>query len=266
MVDAGAVSPGNHRACTPLPAGSMAGSIGVVERGDCTFETKVVNAQAAGAVAVIIGNNVAGPPVAPGGLVTTSIPAVQVENLSYQALVDTIADNGDTATEGVIRAGTEMYLNDDWTDIVAGFSSRGPSQYDMLLPTFAAPGVNILAAGAEGPGEPNEYLVIQGTSMSSPHGAGAAALIRALNPDWSPSEIRSALAATGETDLVKEDGVTTADPFDIGGGRINLASASNVGLVLDETHANFVAANPNVGGDPATLNLPAVLDRDCAGL
>lgn len=266
MVDAGAVSPGNHRACSALPAGSMAGSIGVVERGDCTFQIKVENAQAAGAVAVIIGNNVAGPPVAPGGLETTTIPAVQTDLGSYQALVDTIADNGATPTEGVIRAGTEMYLNDDWTDIVAGFSSRGPSQYDMLLPTFAAPGVNILAAGAEGPGEPNEYLVIQGTSMSSPHGAGAAALLRALNPDWTPSEIRSALAASGETALVKEDGATPADPFDIGGGRINLASASTVGLVLDESHANFVAANPGVGGDPATLNLPALVDRDCAGI
>ena len=266
MVDAGTVSPGNERACSALPANSMSGAIGVVERGDCTFQVKVENAQAAGAVAVIIGNNVAGPPVAPGGLETTTIPAVQTDIESYQALVATIADNADTPTEGVIRAGTEMYLNDDWTDIVAGFSSRGPSQYDMLLPTFAAPGVNILAAGADGPGGPNEYLVIQGTSMSSPHGAGAAALLRALNPDWTPSEVRSALAGTGDTALVKEDGATPADPFDIGGGRINLASASTVGLVLDESHDNFVAANPGVGGDPATLNLPAVLDRDCAGL
>ena len=265
LVDAGAVSPGNHRACSSLPAGSMAGSIGVIERGDCTFQIKVENAQAAGAVGVILGNNVAGPPVAPGGLATTTIPAVQTSNADYQALVDTIADNGATATEGVIRAGTDLYLDDSWTDIVGGFSSRGPSQYDMLLPTFAAPGVNILAAGADGAGEPNEYLVLQGTSMSSPHGAGAAALLRALNPDWTPSEVRSALAATGDTALVKEDGTTAADPFDIGGGRINLASASTVGLVLDETHANFVAANPGVGGDPATLNLPAVMDRDCAG-
>ncbi|NLG19943.1 MAG: S8 family serine peptidase [Actinomycetales bacterium] len=265
MVDAGAVAPGNHRACTALPAGSMTGAIGVIERGDCTFQLKVENAQAAGAVAVVIGNNVGGPPVAPGGLETTTIPAVQTDNVSYQALVDTIADNGATPTEGVIRAGTEMYLNDDWTDIVAGFSSRGPSQYDMLLPTFAAPGVNILAAGAEVDGDPNQYLVLQGTSMSSPHGAGAAALLRALNPEWTPSEVRSALAATGDTDLTKENATTPADPFDIGSGRINLANASTVGLVLDETHANFVAANPGVGGDPATLNLPAVLNRDCAG-
>lgn len=265
MVDAGAVAPGNHRACSALPAGSMTGAIGVVERGDCTFQIKVENAQAAGAVAVIIGNNVSGPPVAPGGLETTTIPGVQTDNESYQALVAAIADNGATPTEGVIRAGTEMYLNDDWIDIVGGFSSRGPSQYDMLLPTFAAPGVNILAAGAEVGGDPNQYLVLQGTSMSSPHGAGAAALLRALNPDWTPSEVRSALASSADTALTKENGTTAADPFDIGGGRINLASASTVGLVLDESHANFVSANPSVGGDPATLNLPAVLDRDCAG-
>ena len=59
---------GNFRACTALPAGSMTGAIAFVERGDCTFAIKVDNAAAAGAVGVIIGNNVGGPPSAPGGL------------------------------------------------------------------------------------------------------------------------------------------------------------------------------------------------------
>src|SRR5699024_5223641 len=59
---------------------------------------------------------------------------------------------------------------------------------------------------------------------------------------------------------------TAADPFDIGSGRINLHSASRVGLVLDESIEDMVAANPSIGGDPATLNLPAMVKHACGGV
>jgi hypothetical protein len=86
----------------------------------------------------------------------------------------------------------------------------------------------------------------------------------ALHPDWSPAEIRSALAATADTaGIRKENGITPADPFDIGSGRLNLERASRIGLVLDESHADFLAANPATGGDPRTLNVPAMVDQEC---
>ena len=110
---------------------------------------------------------------------------------------------------------------------MAGFSSRGPngSAFDIIKPDVTAPGVAILAAttpeqSAAGgvQGELFEYL--QGTSMSSPHVAGIAALLKEANPDWSPAAIRSALVTTARQDVVKEDGATPADPFDFGGGHI----------------------------------------------
>ena len=85
--------------------------------------------------------------------------------------------------------------------------------------------------------------IISGTSMASPHIAGTAALLKQAHPTWTDAEVLSAIMTTGTYDVRKEDGVTPADSNDIGGGRVQVAAAVNAGLVLDETAANFQAAN-----------------------
>ena len=146
-----------------------------------------------------------------------------------------------------------------YADIMADFSSRGPSRFELLKPDYVAPGVSILAAVAADGGNAVTYDLLQGTSMSSPHGAGAAALMVALNPNWSVAEIKSALAASADPDvLLDNDLAAEADPFDEGSGLLNLTLASRVGLVLDETIENYEAANPAIGGDPKTLNQPSM--------
>jgi subtilisin family serine protease len=261
---AGLVDPGNVRGCTGFPADAFDGVIALIERGDCTFETKVNNASNAGAVAAIVFNDVAGPPISMGFNVLPDIPSVMIDVTDGVALRDLIVENDPTPVEVHLDASTHLIIDEDWEDIVAGFSSRGPSQFDVLAPTFAAPGVNILAAGREIDGDPDNYATIQGTSMSSPHGAGAGALLMALHPDWSPAQVRSALAMTADPEgLVKEDGETATDPLDVGSGRLDLAQAGRIGLVLDETHQNFADANPATGGDPRTLNVPGLVDQEC---
>jgi subtilisin family serine protease len=263
---AGLVDPGNERGCNAFPPGAFAASMALIQRGDCTFAVKVNNATAAGASAVVVFNHQGGPPITMGGLEGTAIPAVFIDRGNGNELRDFIVANAPTPTSARINAGASVVINDDWQDIMAGFSSRGPSQFEMLAPTFTAPGVNILAAGAAAPGDPVRYVFMQGTSFSSPHGAGAGALMTALHPNWTPAEIRSALASSADQDgILKEDAETPADPFDMGSGRLNLDKAGRVGLVLDETHANFVAANPATGGDPKTLNLPAMVNMECVG-
>ena len=86
--------------------------------------------------------------------------------------------------------------------------------------------------------------------MSSPHVAGAGALLMQQHPDWTPAEIQSALMLTATTAVLKEDGASPADPFDMGSGRIQARAANAAGLVLDETIANYMAADPATGGDP----------------
>jgi hypothetical protein len=148
-------------------------------------------------------------------------------------------------------------------DRVTAFSSRGPGG-DALKPDVTAPGLHILAgttptpeSPAEGPAG-NYFQAIAGTSMSSPHVAGSAALVAALHPGWTPGQIKSALMTTAKTaGVTKTDGTTPADPFDVGGGRIDLTKAGDPGLTFDETAADFAAS----GADPMNridLNAPSV--------
>lgn len=160
---------------------------------------------------------------------------------------------------GSFTAGT---ARDGQPDVIADFSSRGPAG-GFIKPDITAPGVQILAGHTPTPedipgGPPGEYFqAIAGTSMSAPHVAGAGLLVLAEHPGWTPGQVRSALMTTAVTDLVKEDGETPADPFDMGAGRIDLAAARDPGLVMDETARRFLTLT----ADPVRsidLNLPSV--------
>ncbi len=113
------------------------------------------------------------------------------------------------------------------------------------------------------PSSPPTYTTISGTSMSSPHAAGAAALVRQVRPDWTASEVKSALMLTATNTGTKEDEETPWDADDVGNGRVVVSNAVNAGLVMDETIANYRAANPATGGDVKTLNIPSVRNVDC---
>ena len=95
--------------------------------------------------------------------------------------------------------------------------------------------------------------------MSSPHIAGSAALLFALHPDWTPGQVKSALMTTAKTaGVVKEDGTTPADPFDFGGGRVNLNVAGNPGLTFDESAGDYAAAAVDTARRGSTSTPPSV--------
>ena len=163
-------------------------------------------------------------------------------------------------------SGTEPMLNFRTADVLAYFSSRGPdlTAPDMVKPNLTAPGRAVFAAYDEGESDAEQdYQIIQGTSMSSPHVAGSGALLKALHPSWTPMQIQSALMTTADVHHYKEDGVTQANPFEMGAGRIDLPVAARAALLLDENGDNFKAANPGTGGDPKTLNLSSLGDSSC---
>ncbi len=105
--------------------------------------------------------------------------------------------------------------------------------------------------------------MMSGTSMASPHHAGAAVLLRQLRPTWTVPEMKSALEMTARQEVFLEDQVTPANAFARGGGRVQVDRAARAGLVLHETKARFMAANPVAGGDPAALNLPSMARGKC---
>ncbi|MGH3678961.1 MAG: S8 family serine peptidase [Natronosporangium sp.] len=254
---------GNPNGCVAFPAGSFAGSVALIPFGTCTLDTKVDRAAAAGAEAVLLFDNQPGPPIFGGGLEGTTVPAFTLDRADGERLRDFTVDTADPV-QVQIGVATELVRDPAYADTVAWFSARGPSQFDLLAPTFAAPGVNVLAAYRAIDGDPVQYFFNRGTSMAAPHGTGAGALLAALHPDWSPARIRSALASTADpTGIRDQDGAAQADPFTVGSGRLDLDRAGRVGLVLDETHADFLAANPARGGDPRTLNVPSMVDQRC---
>ncbi|WP_324295606.1 S8 family serine peptidase [Rheinheimera sp. UJ51] len=163
--------------------------------------------------------------------------------------------------------------NADW---LAPFSSRGPSSStaEALIPAVAAPGVSIYAAYADekpfvDTPTTADFTFLSGTSMASPHVAGAMALLRQAQPTWSATEIQSALAMTADNvvqyrRLNSATGdVELASTYRAGTGRINVENAVNAGLVMDETAANFRAADPENGGAVHKLNLPQLVNFSC---
>lgn len=144
-------------------------------------------------------------------------------------------------------------------------SARGPdlSVPDLLKPEVAAPGVNILAAWANVDDKVTDWAELSGTSMAAPHIAGLTALLREIHPDWTPAELRSAIVLTGAA--TKDQNGAPADLFAQGGGRAVAGSAALAGFVLDADEAAYRAADPAAGGDPSTLNLPALVSQRCVG-
>ena len=152
-------------------------------------------------------------------------------------------------------------------DVVSDYSSRGPfavgGQF-IVKPDITAPGTDILAAYAANAGGATATSIQNGTSMSGPHLSGAAVLLRAVRPEWSPTEVRSAINLTSKLEgLIRADG-STVDAWDLGSGRVDLTRAALSGIVLDESDANFLAANPGAGGDMSTLNLASIASANCA--
>ncbi|SDX27826.1 PA domain-containing protein [Lysobacter enzymogenes] len=247
--------------CAGFAPGAFAGAIAVVRRGTCNFSVKANNATAAGAIAVVIANNqvTSATPSVPG----TTVPVFLAAQDDSNALRDFAAGNGNVSTGGIGYPPTPI---PNTPDVLAAFSSRGPATgLNLIKPDVAAPGVSVLAvlAGTTIGGSENLVGLLSGTSMASPHQAGAAALLRQARPDWTAAEIKSALMMTAKQEVFREDGVTQADPFDTGSGRIQVDQAVNAGLVLNETTARYQAADPAAGGDPATLNLASMEQSAC---
>ncbi|MBV8201730.1 MAG: S8 family serine peptidase, partial [Acidobacteria bacterium] len=186
-------------------AGAIHGSIALIMRGSCSFQKKVANAQAAGAIGAIVFNNVPGDPTlinmsGDGVSPPITIPALFVSNDTGMLLAGATGVNATLAEASA-------------ADTLASFSSRGPrggGSFPIgLKPDVAAPGLAIPSTqaglvcmtAAQGCITPTpsgiipggQVLILSGTSMATPHTAGTMALLRELHPDWSVEELKALL-------------------------------------------------------------------------
>ncbi|MEX1358541.1 MAG: S8 family serine peptidase [Gaiellaceae bacterium] len=226
--------------CTAIST-PLAGKIALIDRGVCTFSTKVRNAQTAGAVGVLIVNNVAGDPVgmAHDGGVFPTIPAAMLG----KAEGNSIKPSGTATVDGT---SPEEFITDN-EDIIAGFSSRGPTPFTYLIkPDVTAPGVNVYSSVFNEETGELGFAYFQGTSMATPHLAGSAALLLDLHPGWSPADVKSALVQTAKRPVW--DHVSGTAPTGVltrGGGRVDLDAADATPLTFAPASVSFGAWSGN---------------------
>ena len=166
------------------------------------------------------------------------IPAVMVSQADGAAL------RASGATSVTIAATFSEFLTTNG-DILAGFSSQGPTNVDYAIkPDLTSVGVNVLSSEAcdtsGACGNDGDWAFYAGTSMSSPHVAGSAAVIRGLHPTWTPAQIKSALVNT--SDLVVRNAfnaLTTVGPQAQGAGREDLSEAASTDATFWPTSASF---------------------------
>lgn len=145
-------------------------------------------------------------------------------------------------------------------DRLSSFSGRGPVvPLGVNKPDITGPGASIRAAGLA---DNSAYTTMSGTSMSAPHVAGSAALLRSIHPTHSPDEVISALMLTARPSVTEFSLPTT--PHDQGSGMVDVALAARAGLYLDVPVGGFNTprANPYTGG-AQNINLPSLAHGAC---
>jgi minor extracellular serine protease Vpr len=236
---AGNVDPSNPAACNPFEADSLASGIAIVFRGAnapgddaCTFVDKVSNVKTGGALGIVVINNVSGDPITMGGLEDLAYPSVMISLDNGEKLIDAYTE-GATVTIGAIR---DLDLP---VGTISQFSSRGPNIDDSILkPDITAPGSPILSAGLET--FPPEVVSASGTSMASPHVAGAAAVLIHHRPGLTAKQYKSILMTSANpSSVIGDSGLTEAPLYARGAGALDLEAALNMAVSVDK---------PSIGG------------------
>lgn len=182
-------------ACNPLPAGSLTGKIALIRRGGCTFHVKSLNAMNAGAIGVVLYNNGPGRFSATvAGTPAITIPVVTI-SASEGALIDERLAVGDVFLTWTDQSGS---FPNPTGGLISSFSSYGLSPDLNVKPDIGAPGGLIYSTF---PLEEGGYATLSGTSMASPHVAGAAALLLQAHPNLPAGVVRTLFQNTADPAL-----------------------------------------------------------------
>ncbi|KAL0305561.1 UNVERIFIED_CONTAM: Subtilisin-like protease SBT5.6 [Sesamum radiatum] len=226
------------------------GKIVLCLRGYSTNVEKGLEVRGAGGLGFILQNPVDGISISVDAHV---LPGTAVLSNDSATILNYIKSNKNP-TASILSART--VLGSKPSPFMAGFSSAGPNPLEpnILKPDITAPGLNILAAWSEATSPTKffddsrvvKYNILSGTSMSCPHVAAAAVLIKATHPNWSSAAIRSALMTTAtqtnKLGLPITDGTgdTAATPFHYGSGHFRPGKALDPGLIYDANYTDYL--------------------------
>jgi subtilisin family serine protease len=165
------------------------------------------------------------------------VPVVAAGNEFQELGIGSIGSPGTSARAITVAAASTQTA-------IASFSASGPTPLGLTAkPDVTAPGVDIISSVPDGEFEP-----LSGTSMASPHVAGAAALLVELHPEWSVEQIKSALVLTGRP-------VGNAPSARQGGGLVDLAEAAAPVLAASPQGVTFGLLDVSGGARTATQSV-----------
>jgi minor extracellular serine protease Vpr len=237
-----------NAASTTLPAHSLDGAIALALRGTCTFASKADRVRRAGAIGLVLIDNRFGE--ANGIPIRLGVRAGMISDLDGQRVRAYLAGVGGRTK---IRVSTDIReIQTDRSGIVTSFSSGGPTDFNHdLKPDISAPGLEVLSSTP--PKTTGQtFSVFAGTSMATPHVAGAAALLVARHPAWTTAQVKSALMSTagvawGDTARTQEAPVWLE-----GAGLANVAAADDPHLFTDPQSLSFRRIDVSTGAQRAS--------------
>ncbi len=267
VVDVGTINgtdgrPVGRQLCgTTLPARSLAGAIALATRGGCSFEAKGRNASQAGAVGLLLADDRAGDPTAvPFGF---GIPGGTISDLDGARIRQAVAGSGGRGRFRV-TADEHVEVATTWPGVPTSFSSAGLTAFDhRLKPDISAPGAQIISStGLEFAGD--QYAILDGTSFSAPHIAGAVALLLQRHPQWTPQQVKSALMSTAGPAWGDSSRTVEAPVLIQGAGLANLAAADSP-LIFTNPQSIAPGDLPVTGGAASRSQLIAISDAGGGG-
>ncbi|HEX2144832.1 MAG TPA: S8 family serine peptidase [Glycomyces sp.] len=243
------------------------------------FTDNANQVEAAGGLALIVRDQ---SDRGPANVVTSqSVPVVHVSYEDGLVLAEWVASKKNPKVEVETSE-----LDEQNAPEMAAFSSNGPAlaaEQNLLKPDITAPGVEILAGITPDNHGGNDYATLQGTSMSSPHIAGLAALLVSANPEWSPMAVKSAIMTTAyQTDANGDPiqrGGADATPFDFGAGHVDGREMFDPGLVYESNPTEwlqYICGTPEASKvqsycdslgaiEPSQLNYPSITVAELTG-
>ena len=250
LVDVGTITGTNGRPVdrtlcgNTLPDRSLLNLIALITRGGCDFRVKSARAAAAGAEGVVVVDD--HPGEGSGIPVGLSRPGGMIADLDGARLRAAVAGTGGRATIRIGRDVTEILTGRGGTP--AAFSSAGLTAFGHdLKPDVSAPGTSILSSTVDDFAGSN-FAVLDGTSFSAPHVAGAAALLLERNPGWTAKQIKSALMSTAGPAFEDTAGTSEASVLIEGAGLVSLTAAISPRIFTDPQSLSFRYLNVTAGG------------------
>jgi minor extracellular serine protease Vpr len=230
----------------PLTAGSASGQIALILRGTCTFEQKVNNAIAGGAVAVVVYVQPGQAPIHPS-IGAATVPTVLLSNSDGITLKNAAA--ADASTTVTVTFNGVPYPEDP--HVLASFTSKGPNYDYSIKPDLVAVGTDVYMAtqSLDPTGElysQDGYIVANGTSFSSPLTAGAVAVLQGARPGLTVDQYRS-LIINSATPITRPDGQIERVQ-QAGVGLMTLDSALKSTISAYPTSLTYLLGNGTLGG------------------